>query len=53
MKTFLIANLQDTEKHIIDVEDSYSARHWIINYLDISKTWAIIPHNRKENKNEI
>ena len=53
MQTFLIANLQDKEKFIIDVEDQQTARHWIINKLDVSKTWVIIPHNRKENKNEI
>ena len=52
MKTFLIANLEDTEKFIIDVEDQTTAIHWIINKLDISKTWVIIPHNRKD-KNEI
>jgi len=53
MQTFLIANLQDTQKFIIDVEDQQTARHWIINRLDVSKMWVIIPHNRKENKNEI
>ena len=52
MKCFLIANLQDTEKHIINIKDEYTARQWIINHCDISKTWVIIPHNRKE-KNEI
>tara|TARA_R100000655_G_scaffold72337_1_gene110844 strand:- start:854 stop:1027 length:174 start_codon:yes stop_codon:yes gene_type:complete len=41
-RSYLINNEKDNEHYIKEFENSTEARHWIINFLDLSKGWTII-----------
>ena len=41
---YSICNLQDTEEYNKYFVNETEARHWIINHLDVSKEWWIIPN---------
>ena len=38
---YTIINEKDNKKYIKKFKDSFEARHWIINTLDLSKKWSI------------
>ena len=41
MIKYHFTNNQDSENYIVKLKHKNEIRHWIINHLDISKTWKV------------